>query len=301
MRLGAAWMALALATSSVAAAPTPLPVPANKAEAKAQYEAARTAYKANRYFEAARAYDAAHAYYKDATLLWNAARAWERSGELELAEKRFNDFLALPKVDAEQSREADEALVRIAQRLAQRASAKPGPERIAILQSDKAEAEAAGNAELAASLAAQIDDEQRRWDEAHVVVPPPPPPPPPARDRTMEWVLIGSGGAIAATGLVLGIVGQGELDDIDAAQDAARKNNNGVVASMTRAEAADQASSGKTLRTLGFVAGGIGLAAAATGLVALLLDDGPATDSHTTVGAAPMLDGGALVTIRGGF
>ncbi|MFO0747173.1 MAG: hypothetical protein U1F43_16140 [Myxococcota bacterium] len=294
----AALVACALAVAGPALAePTPLPTPANAAEAKTRYEAARTAYKAHQYYDAALAYDAAHAFFKDATLLWNAGRAWERSGELDLAKDRFTAFLAEGKVDPEQRKEAAEALVRIGGRLAARDTVKPGPDRMAMLESDRAEAEAAGNAPLAARLADELAAEKRRWDEAHRVDAPPPPAP----SHTLEWVLVGTGGALAAGGLVLGLVGQGQLDDITAAQDAARRAGDPVVVtSLTRAEAADQQSSGKTLRTLGFVAGGVGVAAAVTGLVALLVDDGPTVEGTTGVTAAP-LAGGGLVTWTAAF
>ena len=97
---------------------------------------------------------------------------------------------------------------------------------------------------------------------------------------------------MTAQQLVIAIVGQGELDDITAAQDGA---DDGVVTSITRQQALDMESSGTTLRTAGIVIGALGLATAATGLVYFLLDDGPETSGTTGVTIAPTRDGGAFV------
>lgn len=115
---------------------------------------------------------------------------------------------------------------------------------------------------------------------------------PPERDHTASFVLIGAGGGVAVAGLVIAIVGQGELDDITAAQDRA---DDGVVTSISRKEALDLESSGTTLRTTGIVLSSLGLAAAATGVVLFFLDDSRETRGTTGVTVAPLRNGGAVM------
>jgi hypothetical protein len=107
--------------------------------------------------------------------------------------------------------------------------------------------------------------------------------------RTLGWVLLGSGAALAATGLTLDLIGYGQHQDIEDPAVATTQ------ADIDRVNA---------MRGATFVLYGVGLAAAVTGavLVATGGSDEPSATPPTAAsvgfGAVP---GGGLVTLGGSF
>ncbi len=84
------------------------------------------------------------------------------------------------------------------------------------------------------------------------------PPPPEARHTLAPWIVVGAGGAALVTGVVLYAVGAG---DVSSAENACPKRT------ACQQSVADQGNTGRTLEAVGVVAGVVGVAAVAGGLV----------------------------------
>jgi len=106
------------------------------------------------------------------------------------------------------------------------------------------------------------------------------------------WIVVGAGGAAVVTGIVLYVVGAGDVSSAanscpfrkNCAPDIASKGNNG-----------------RTLETAGVIAGGAGLAAVAGGLLWHFVE-GPQTRSDSGARVSPDLAPGyAGMTVRGAF
>jgi hypothetical protein len=84
-------------------------------------------------------------------------------------------------------------------------------------------------------------------------------PTPQVTHSTTPWIVAGAGGALVATGIVLFAVGAG---DVSSAESQCPSHMN-----CSNKSAADQGNTGRTLETVGVIAGAVGLAGAAGGLV----------------------------------
>jgi hypothetical protein len=235
-----------------------------------------------RFGHAAEMFDKAYLQFKDENLLWNAGQAWERAGELKLAKDRYTDFLGYENVPASLRIEAGDALVRVGRKLAAREAASTPRARLDLLQRELVEAKEAGNTELSNKLEGAIVVEQRKVQAEDDARP----------TDTAEWVLIGSGSAVAITGLVLTLVGQSELDSVSGAQ----SGDAPTVTATTRREAAAAIDNGETMRLVGIITGAAGLAIATTGLILLVMGDDapPQTGGRIDVGAALTPSGGSV-------
>ncbi len=268
-----------------AAAPEPSPeqleIAKRKGAAQALAGQGLEAFRDRRFGHAAEMFDKAYLQFKDENLLWNAGQAWERAGELKLAKDRYTDFLGFENVPATLRIEAGDALVRVGRKLAAREAATTPRARLDLLQQELADSKEAGNTELSNKLEGAIVVEQRKVQAEEDAKP----------SDTAEWVLIGSGSAIAITGLVLTLVGQGELDTVADAQ----SGDAPTVTATTRREAAVAIDNGETMRLVGIVTGAAGLAVATTGLILLLTgNDALQTDGRVEVGAALTPGGGSV-------
>jgi hypothetical protein len=105
----------------------------------------------------------------------------------------------------------------------------------------------------------------------------PPPSPPPAGHTLPPWIVVGVGGAALITGGVLYLVGSGNVSSAE---------NNCPAPSHTgpncTAPEASSGNSGRTLESVGVVAGSVGLAAVAGGLIWHFME--PASSSTTQMG-----------------
>lgn len=95
-----------------------------------------------------------------------------------------------------------------------------------------------------------------------VLATPPPPPPEttPAEHTVGPWLLVGVGGAAVAAGIVLYAVGAGDIS-------SAENTCPGRRCPITSPSEVSTGNDGRTLVTVGGIVGGVGLAAAATGLI----------------------------------
>lgn len=113
----------------------------------------------------------------------------------------------------------------------------------------------------------------------------PSPPPPPANVETEHgaapWILVGVGGAAVATGIVLYAVGHGNVSS------ASSQCPNRMCSS---AHLVSEGNDGRTLETVGGIVGGVGLAAAAAGLIWHFIEK--PTPAHTAGAITPILGPG---------
>jgi len=87
------------------------------------------------------------------------------------------------------------------------------------------------------------------------------------------WLLIGGGGAVLAGGVVVALLGRSDISDVENAKDGTRWS-----------AVKGKEDSGPRKVMIGSVLGGLGVAAAATGLVWLLMSDRHAGEAKTQVG-----------------
>lgn len=108
------------------------------------------------------------------------------------------------------------------------------------------------------------------------------------------WVLVGSGAAALGLGVVSYVLMDGKTSDFEA-----RKQGQTFVGSESEARALEDEA--QTWWLVGTIATGVGVAAAATGLVLVLThDSGPTTRGAVDVTGSLLPDGG-LVMVRAGF
>jgi hypothetical protein len=126
---------------------------------------------------------------------------------------------------------------------------------------------------------------------------PPEPPPPVAEQGTKSgsgvgpWVLIGVGGAAVVTGVIVYVVGDGA---ISSAQSACGGQRN-----LCPKSVANQGNGGRTTEDIGGVVGGVGLAAAAAGVVWKLVGSGGSSAS-TSASISPVFAPGYVGLNLGG-
>ncbi len=98
--------------SAVPASAAPLS-PADKAQADAAYTSAVELYRAGKYRASANAFEEAYMTLPTAVLLVNAARAWERAGELESSRQRYEAVLKVVDLDPDTEHSAIAGLARV--------------------------------------------------------------------------------------------------------------------------------------------------------------------------------------------
>ncbi len=129
------------------------------------YELAMRAFKEKRWGEAALAFDAAYRYHADPTLLFNAARAYQRDEQLEPAKARYEDLLKASGVDPDIRQRAVDAVVQVEVLIREREAARAREDARATEERETAEAdkERAEREALEARLA-QLEQEARDRD-----------------------------------------------------------------------------------------------------------------------------------------
>lgn len=201
----------------------------------AKVQEAMNHYRAKQYSQAIEKFEAAYAIREQPELIYNIARAYEKSLKRDDAIRTYERFLALPGTTADLRAKALQALnaLRREQRLEEQSKNPPaGP---------------SGTGMTAGPTG------------GGVIAQPPPP-----KDRTLEWSLIGGGAAVTAVGAVFGVLalsGQSELDDLKADRAPLTQQNDKV----------DEVNRNALIADIGI---GVGLVAAGTGLVLMLVDGG---------------------------
>lgn len=290
---------LLLAGAAAPAAAAREPTERERAEADAAYDRGVDLFEKGAFGEAAVEFTRAYHLVPEAAFLWNIASAWEKAGNLELAEERYKAFLSHAEVDKELRDRAADSLVRIGIQLkardAEAEAAKRAEAEAARAEAEKARAEAErarDEAERAAMEAAAAEPATGVRKEAA----------PPERSTTAAWVTIGLGGVGLAAGLVLGLTAEGLRQEVlDAKEEA---GGGGVVTGLTQLEARKKEQDADTLATAGVVAAAFGVAAVATGVVLLFAGDGDGGGGEgggASAGVVPLAGGGAMWTLGGRF
>lgn len=198
------------------------------------------------------------AYRRDCTahaLLRNLATAYELLGDRPAAIHALETFLARQPKDPEAS-----AIQRRIDNLKEQLAPAPAP------------------APTPASSAQEPSSSTLIARPARVEPEPAGPPPEtdeisPKRSLT-PWIVTGAGGAAAIAGTVVFFVGKSQVDDAEAACPSRK----------CPSEIADKGNSGRTLQTTGVIVGGVGLAAAAGGVVwGLMFNEPKATETGTAI------------------
>jgi len=229
---------------SIAAAPPSEAATASGASAAAaHYERAMAHRKAKRFIDAGRAFDAARAAEHSVVLLYNAGRMYQQAGELELARKRFRQFLAEERSPGDRRQKVVKLLAEVEKAIAAKASEKAAAERrLALLQQQR-------RAELRAVVA---DAEQL---------------------RTAGW-------ATLVVGAAAGLTGVGFAVAYETAAAPLRNPDTDIDGrnTLTEKEALALAADAETFGTVGIVTGALGVALAVTG--ALLVVHAGETESE---------------------
>jgi tetratricopeptide (TPR) repeat protein len=180
---------------------------------------------------AARAYDEAYVAVPIGPYALEAAILWERAGNSENAQTRYQQAAAAQDLTPEQQRLTVEALARVAR--GEQVEAPP-----TTVQRD------------GTPTVVQVSD-----------------PPPKSGTPVMGWALVGTGAAAIVAGVVVVVIGNGKAADLRAAQDGAR---DGVTDDLSRADALALESDAGVFQTAGVITAIAGAAMSATGLVLVL-------------------------------
>jgi hypothetical protein len=110
-------------------------------------------------------------------------------------------------------------------------------------------------------------------------------------NKTLPWVLVGGGGALVAGGVVFFLLRQGEISTLDQACPTRTHCDPSLM---------DDQSKGSTYTTLSFALGGVGIAAAAVGVV-MLAGQGSSSGGARAVVVPSALPGGGGASLVGRF
>jgi hypothetical protein len=256
MQVGRVALIVCLASlSSLARAQTgdAPPPPADDAFNR-QVQTAIDLFQKQRYDDAIKAFRAAYAMKPEPEILYNIARVYERSGQIDEALQAYRDFLAVPGSTSALRTKAQENLAALNKEksLREQGSAPPtGP--------GGSTRETRSGAPIGAETTVQ---------ESRSNVP---------------WILMGIGAVGIASGIVLGVVAQGNKNDYDKAVTVADKNSD-KDAGQRNAAIAD-------------VCYGVGAASAIVGAVLLILSGEKSSAPQAVV---PMVNG-QVFGISGAF
>jgi len=234
--------------TALAGAPAPRETPA-RGKAELIFKDGERAFAEKRYPDALKAFEEAYLLDPVPVLLYNIGRAHEELGHFEEAGRFFQRYLdRVPDAADRAQVEQRLALLRSA------AAAQADAER-ARADAEKARAEA-DRARADAELARQDDPPKAVADETTV-----------ESDNAMAWTLVGAGGAVLATGVVLLSLASGDA--------AAAGDLEPTRAGLARFN--DLKDESGTLEVVGWVGLGVGAAAAGAGLAMLFMHKAPPT------------------------
>lgn len=178
-------------------------------------------YNARQYAQAIEKFEAAYAIQSKPELIYNIARAYEKSLKSDQAVAAYERFLALPGTTADLRAKALDSLRAL-----------------------RAEKKAIENVNQAGTGQGATGGTVSR-------------PPPEPKSRTLEWALIGGGAAIAATGAVFGVLALGANSDFEAELD--KPNPSRVVLEDKQSSANTNALLADVLIGVGVVSAGAGI------------------------------------------
>lgn len=206
-------------------------------------EEAGEAYRDGEYEKAIALFEEAYAIQPIPNLLFNIARVYEKLENWAQAEKYYREFIKSPEAEAS-AREA--ALERVdslkqLQQVASQPETPPEP------------------------------DVPAEPEEPAVVAQPTQPPP--KKSSPLPWILIGTGGGLALTGGVFGILAAGKQSTFNNA--------------TTAEEKLSARKSGKTFALVADIGYGLGIASAAVGVVLLLTGSSESASSEQALRIVP--------------
>jgi tetratricopeptide (TPR) repeat protein len=232
----------------------PAPCPASQVS-KADIDRAHTVFLSGKGFLDESNYDKAISYFKDAysidcsvhAILPIIATAYERKGDKQSAVQALQEYLK--RVPNASDREVVERRIKNLQDQIAQEKATPVP-----TATTPATATSAAPPPSATAAPTSTGTEQPTSTATTA-----PPPAPEGGHSVAPWIVVGVGGAAVVAGVVLFVVGSG---DISTAEKTCPVHNN-----CNDPNAQSTGNSGRTLETVGVVAGSVGVAAVAGGLL----------------------------------
>jgi hypothetical protein len=286
-----ALLGMGIAIPAMAQQPQSYPAACDASKvSKSDVDRAHTVYLSGKGFLDEANLDKAISYFKDAysidcsvhAILPIIATAYERKGDKASAVQALQEYLKRVPNLADRDREVIERRIKNLQdQMTPVAVVSTAPPASASAPQPSATAVASAPTSSATTTAptATATSTPPESEGGHTVAP---------------WVVFGIGGAALVTGVVLYVIGSG---DVTSAQNAC-PNRSGCAQSI-----ADQGNNGRTLETVGGVVGGVGLAAVAGGLLWHFLEPTSSSGSPTGgAGVAPVVTPGyAGVSLGGRF
>ena len=268
--LGSGLLSALVWSSSSAVAAEEEPSPSTADRAQRLYLEGVTLYRDGKYRAAAAQFARAYQLFADPRLIYNIARSYEATGELEEAMRRYRRCIDDPKATPELQQKALRR-VRLILRVQQRSAAAP-------------------------------EEPPPSAPVGSVRVPGPDGPSRPGWVHRSKWIagaaalgLLGGGAAL----LALGLSDEGRVDEARTAD--------GEVSALTRVQAAELIRQAETKQTAGVVLLSVGAALATVSVVLFAVDGVPSGASaakpapdrgpqpRLTFGVAPLAGGGALL------
>jgi len=265
-----ALLGVGIAIPAVAQQPQSYPAACDASKvSKSDVDRAHTVYLSGKGFLDEANLDKAISYFKDAysidcsvhAILPIIATAYERKGDKASAVQALQEYLKRVPNLADRDREVIERRIKNLQdQMTPVAIVSTAPSASAPQPSATAVASAPTSSATTTAPTATATSTPPETEGGHTVPP---------------WIVVGVGGAALVTGVVLYVIGSG---DVTSAQNAC-PNRTGCAQSI-----ADQGNNGRTLETVGGIVGGVGVAAAVGGLLWHFLE--PTTSSSSSTGGA---------------
>lgn len=295
-----ALLGLAVAVPALAQQPSQYPAPCDASKVSpADVDRAHTLYLSGKQFLDESNYDKAISYYKDAYsidcsvhgILPNIATAYERKGDKVEAIHALEEYLK--RAPTSKDREVIERRIK---NLKDQVAASGTTPATTTAPTASAPASATATPPTASASATVTAPPTATRTEpslpASSIGSNAEPPVTEGRHSAVPWVVFGIGAAAIVTGVVLFVVGAG---DVSSAEKVCGPSHTGCPAGDT--SDINTGNTGRTLETVGGIVGGVGLAAAAGGLIWHLVEP---TQATTTGFVAPAIAPGYAGVSYGG-
>lgn len=214
--------------------------PADDEAARRHFESGRAYFERAEYDDAVREYEKAYALSMRPPLLVNISRAHESAGRPKEAAEALERWLKVSPPDDPMRADIESRHARL------------------TTQANK--------------LAEQAPDESKEAETPAEPAPAESEPDTAESSKLAPWLLIGGGGAVLASGVVVGFLGQSDISDVEDAKQG-----------TSYSSVKDQVDSGPRKVVIGSVLAGVGAASAVAGLVWLLLSDDAPGESKAQV------------------
>lgn len=245
------------------------PAPASQVGVAQLNEEGAALYSARDYRRAIEKFIQAYAVDSDPNLLFNIARCYEELGEVDAAIEKYENFLKTPGADTRGRQRARESLQSLRESRDKDSTREPTA--------------SGSKTPLSAEHSTDTAVQQAKAEHQTNLVP---------------WLTLGGGVLFAAVGTTFYLLGASDHNEVTDAQGYGDRD---AVADMTRKQADDLVSSGKTKKVLGGVSLGLAGALAATYVVLMVTgDDSPSEESNVALTVLPSRSG-AAVSVQGSF